>query len=153
MKYTLPVSFTVDLEVEVEGKSINDAFANFQRDTIRQTESARRTIFDAIVQKDGTLLDMMRNLMKNIPADSIELDEEAAAELNPKNVYSVEVTRTISISVEVEAHSEEEAEDIASENLDNGDYSQDFEDSMCAVVDDEIGRISLERVVERKQVS
>jgi hypothetical protein len=105
------------------------------------------------VQKDGTLLDLMKNLMKNIPADTIELDEEAAAELNPKNVYSVEVTRTISISVEVEAHSVEEAEDIASESLDNGDYANDFEDSMCAVTDDEIGSINLERVLERKQVS
>jgi hypothetical protein len=153
MKYTLPVSFQVNLEVEAEGKSIDDAFANFQRDTIRQTESARRIIFDAIVQKDGTLLDMMRNLMKNIPADSIELDEEAAAAMNPKNVYSVEITRTINISIEVEAHSEEEAEDIASENLDNGDYANDFEDNMCAVVDDEIGRISLERVLERENNS
>jgi hypothetical protein len=153
MKYTLPVSFQVNLEVEVEGKSINDAFANFQRDAMLQREEARRVIFDAIIQKDGTLLDLMKNLMKNIPADTIELDEEAAAELNPKNVYSVEVTRTISISVEVEAHSVEEAEDIASESLDNGDYANDFEDSMCAVTDDEIGSINLERVLERKQVS
>jgi len=153
MKYTLPVSFQVNLEVEVEGKSINDAFANFQRDVIRQTEEARRVIFDAIIQKDGTLLDLMRNLMKNIPADTIELDKEAAAELNPKNVYSVEVTRTISISVEVEAHSEEEAEDLASERLDNMEYEEDFEDGMCAVTDDEIGRISLERVLERENNS
>lgn len=153
MKYTLPVSFTVDLEVEVEGKSINDAFEKFQLNIMRQTESARLAIYNSILGKDGNVLDFMRNLMKNIPADSIELDEEAAAAMNPKNVYSVEITRTISISVEIEAHSEEEAEDIASESLDNGDYANDFEDNMCAVIDDEIGRINLERVLERENNS
>lgn len=152
MKYTLPVSFQVNLEVEVEGKSITDAFANFQRDLIRQNEEARRAVFDAIVQKDGTLLDLMKNLVKNIPADTIELDEEAAAELNPKNVYSVEVTRTISVTVEVEAFDEAEAEEIVSENLDNGDYQEEFDDEMCRVTDDEIGRITLERTLT-KQVS
>jgi hypothetical protein len=149
MKYTLPVSFQVNLEVEVEGKSISDAFANFQRDLIRQNEEARRAIFDAIVQKDGTLLDLMRNLVKNIPADTIDLDEEAAAELNPKNVYSVEVTRTISVTVEVEAHDEDEAEDLVSEGLDNGDYQAEFDDNMCAVTDDEIGSITLERTLTK----
>jgi len=152
MNYTLPVSFQVNLEVEFGGKSISDAFANFQRDLIRQNEEARRAIFDAIVQKDGTLLDLMRNLVKNIPADTIELDEEAAAELNPKNVYSVEVTRTISVTVEVEAHDESEAEDLVSEGLDNGDFQEEFEDEMCRVTDDEIGRITLERTLT-KQVS
>ena len=152
MNYTLPVSFQVNLEVEFSGKSISDAFANFQRDLIRQNEEARRAIFDAIVQKDGTLLDLMRNLVKNIPADTIELDEEAAAELNPKNVYSVEVTRTISVTVEVEAHDESEAEDLVSEGLDNGDFQEEFEDEMCRVTDDEIGRITLERTLT-KQVS
>jgi hypothetical protein len=149
MKYTLPVSFQVNLEVEVEGKSISDAFANFQRDALLQREEARRAIFDAIVQKDGTLLDLMKNLMKNIPADTIDLDEEAAAELNPKNVYSVEVTRTISVTVEVEAHDEDEAEDLVSEGLDNGDYQAEFDDNMCAVTDDEIGRITLERTLTK----
>jgi len=149
MKYTLPVSFQVNLEVEVEGKSISDAFANFQRDALLQREEARRAIFDAIVQKDGTLLDLMKNLMKNIPADTIDLDEEAAAELNPKNVYSVEVTRTISVTVEVEAHDEDEAEDLVSEGLDNVDYQAEFDDNMCAVTDDEIGRITLERTLTK----
>jgi hypothetical protein len=125
MNYTLPVSFQVNLEVEFSGKSISDAFANFQRDLIRQNEEARRAIFDAIIQKDGTLLDLMKNLMKNIPADTIELDEEAAAELNPKNVYSVEVTRTISVTVEVEAFDESEAEDLVSEGLNNGDFQEE----------------------------
>lgn len=149
MNYTLPVSFQVNLEVEFSGKSISDAFANFQRDLIRQNEEARRAIFDAIIQKDGTLLDLMRNLVKNIPADTIELDEEAAAELNPKNVYSVEVTRTISVTVEVEAHDESEAEDLVSEGLDNGDFQEEFDDEMCRVTDDEIGRITLERTLTK----
>jgi hypothetical protein len=149
MKYTLPISFQVNLEVEFSGKSINDAFANFQRDALHQREEARRAIFDAIVQKDGTLLDLMKNLMKNIPADTIELDEEAAAELNPKNVYTVEITRTISVSVEVVAFSEDEAERLADERLNDGDYEDEFDDTMTAVVDDEIGAVNLDRVVSK----
>ena len=150
MKYALPVSFNVVLEVEIDGTSIQDAYSNFQRDIGRRNEAAGQAILASLLKKDETILDLMPSLLESIPLDTLELDEEEAESLNPKNVYSVEITRTIAITVEVQAHSEEDANEIAFECLDNGDYEEEFEDSMCAVTDNEIGSINLERQVERK---
>ena len=150
MKYALPVSFNVVLEVEIDGTSIQDAYSNFQRDIGRRNAAASQAILDSLLKKDDTISDLMPSLLHSIPLDTLELDEEEAESLNPKNVYSVEITRTISITVEVQAHSEEDANEIAFECLDNGDYEEEFEDSMCAVTDNEIGSINLERQVERK---
>jgi hypothetical protein len=117
MKYTIPFSFKTNCTIEVDASSLDAAIA-------KVTQMAEI--------KDGysRLLHGMSPVINNkIDLDSVEIDEEQAEELNPKQTYEVTLRRTQTMTVYVEAHSEDEACDVANGQYDDGDFDDSgFED-------------------------
>lgn len=82
----------------------------------------------AEVQEDGScrLIHGFSPIIESdIDVKSIEIDQEKAEELNPKKTYTVTLIRTQTVDVEVEAHTEEEAERVAIEGAEDGSL-EDF---------------------------
>jgi non-ribosomal peptide synthetase component E (peptide arylation enzyme) len=117
MKYTIPFSFKTNCTIEVDASSLDAAIA-------KVTQMAEI--------KDGysRLLHGMSPVINNkIDLDSVEIDEDQAEELNPKQTYEVTLRRTQTMTVYVEAHSEDEACDVANGQYDDGDFDDSgFED-------------------------
>ena len=61
-------------------------------------------------------------------ANTLEVDEDEAEDINTPIKWNVQITRTQTVTVEVEAHSEEEAEDLAREKVNDGDMEDYFSD-------------------------
>jgi hypothetical protein len=124
MKYTIPFSFKTNCTIEVDASSLDAAIA-------KVTQLAEI--------KDGysRLLHGMSPVINNkIDLDSVEIDEDQAEELNPKQTYEVTIRRTQTMTVYVEAHSEDEACDDASEQYDAGEFDESgFEDEDFDVSD------------------
>jgi hypothetical protein len=117
MKYTIPFSFKTNCTIEVDASSLDAAIA-------KVTQLAEI--------KDGysRLLHGMSPVINNkIDLDSVEIDEDEAEELNPKQTYEVTIRRTQTMTVYVEAHTEEDACDTANGKYDDGEYDEsEFED-------------------------
>jgi len=124
MKYKIPFSYTVNATIEVEASDLASAI-----DKIEHL---------AGVEKDGScrLIHGFSPITKSvIDFGSIEVDKEYAEDLNPKKSYTVKLVRTQTVEVEVEAHSEEEAEQVAIEGAEDGsldDFSNCIEEEIVA---------------------
>jgi non-ribosomal peptide synthetase component E (peptide arylation enzyme) len=124
MKYTIPFSFKTNCTIEVDASSLDAAIA-------KVTQMAEI--------KDGysRLLHGMSPVINNkIDLDSVEIDEDEAEELNPKQTYEVTIRRTQTMTVYVEAHTEDEACDTANGQYDDGEYDEsEFEDEEVEAID------------------
>jgi hypothetical protein len=118
MKYKIPFSYTVNATIEVDASDLASAI-----DKIEHL---------AGVEPDGScrLIHGFAPITKSvIDFGSIEVNKEYAEDLNPKKTYSVKLVRTQTVDVEVEAHSQEEAEQVAIEGAEDGSL-EDFSDCM-----------------------
>jgi len=118
MKYKIPFSYTVNATIEVDASDLASAI-----DKIEHL---------AGVEPDGSyrLIHGFSPITKSvIDFGSIEVNKEYTEDLNPKKTYSVKLVRTQTVDVEVEAHSEEEAEQVAIEGAEDGSL-EDFSDCM-----------------------
>jgi hypothetical protein len=59
------------------------------------------------------LIDNIANYPETIDKHSCKVDRDLAEELNPKKTYSVKLVRTQEVIVEVEADTEDDAQDAA----------------------------------------
>ena len=124
MKYKIPFSYTVNATIEVDASDLASAI-----DKIEHL---------AGVEPDGScrLIHGFSPITKSvIDFGSIEVDKEYAEDLNPKKSYTVKLVRTQTVEVEVEAHSEEEAEQVAIEGAEDGsldDFSNCIEEEIVA---------------------
>lgn len=126
--YTIPFSYTVNCTIPVQASSLDEAI--------------NKTMTLAEVQEDGScrLIHGFSPIIKSdIDLKSIEVNDELAEELNPKKTYQVTIRRVQTQTVYVEAHSEDDACEIASQNYDSSEYhDSDFEDEESEAIDPEI---------------
>jgi hypothetical protein len=125
MKYTIPFSYTVNCTIEVHASDLDEACG--------------KVSLMAQVDKDGysKLLHGMAPIICNKPdLNSVVIDEDEAEELNPKRTYEVTLKRTQTMTVCVEAHSEDEACDAVNGQYDDGEYDEsEFEDEDVEALD------------------
>jgi len=110
MKYTIPFSFKTNCTIEIDASNLDDAIAK---------------VAQLAEIKDGysRLLHGMSPVINNkIDLDSVEIDEDEAEELNPRKLYEVTLRRTQTMTTYVQAHSEEEACDLATSAYEDGEY-------------------------------
>jgi hypothetical protein len=112
--YTIPFSYTVNATIEVQASGLDHAINKVMTLAEVQEDGSCRLIhgFSPVIKSD-------------IDVKSIEIDEDKAEELNPKKTYTVRLVRTQTVEVEVEAHTEEEAERVAIEGAEDGSL-EDF---------------------------
>lgn len=130
MTYKIPFSYTVNCTIPIEASDLASA--------IDKVEHL------AGVEEDGScrLIHGFSPITKStIDFGSIEVHKEWAEELNPKKSYTVKLVRTQTVEVEVEAHSAEEAEQVAIDGAENGELD-DFSD--C--IDEEIVAEEVEEI-------
>ena len=123
--FTIPFSYTVNCTIKVEDDDLASALAQVSILSKVQDDGLCRLIhgFSPVIKSE-------------IDLKSIEIDEEEAVELNPKTHYEVTVRRIQNATFTVEAHSEDDACDIANEMYDNEDYdSSDFSDEYVEAID------------------
>ena len=129
MKYTIPFSYTTNCTIEVDASSLDEAIS--------------KVSLLSQVDADGysKLLHVMPysvNSTTKIDADSVEIDEEKAEELNPKQTYAVRLKRVQEVTVYVEAHSEDDAESEAIDKYESDDIEDEFEDCEVEAVEIEL---------------
>lgn len=130
MKYKIPFSYTVNATIEVEASDLASAI-----DKIEHL---------AGVEPDGScrLIHGFAPITKSvIDFGSIQVDKEYAEDLNPKKSYTVKLVRTQTVEVEVEAHSAEEAEQVAIDGAEDGsldDFSNCIDEEIVAEEVEEI---------------
>ena len=114
-KFKLPFSYTVNGEIEIEANNLESAIYKFGEMSQFQNPVGHYPILDKAT--------------KLIPdMNSLEVDEDDAQDINPPIKWNVQITRTQTVTVEVEAHSEDEAEDLAREKVQEGDMEDYFSD-------------------------
>lgn len=107
--YTIPFSYSINANIKVQADSLEDAIS--QVSLVSQVKDGYCKLIHGMSPVIEGLVDL----------DSIEIDEEKALDMNPKNTYVVTITRTQTQQVEVEAHSADEAEDAAIDLYDEGE--------------------------------
>jgi hypothetical protein len=122
-KFTIPFSYTVNGEIEIEGNSLSNAISNFNR----LAEATANVGYHAPILDNATTL---TPLLK-----TIEVDEDKAEEINPPIKWLVHITRTQTVVVEVEAHDDGEAEELATRRVDQGDEEDNFEEGEVEVTE------------------
>ena len=125
MKYTIPFTYTVNCTIEVDASDLNEAI--FKVDQMSKVDG----------NGYSKLLHGMTPVINNkVDVNSVEIDEDEAEELNPKRTYEVTLRRTQTMTVYVEAHSEDEACDTANGQYDDGDFDDSsFEDEDMEATD------------------
>ena len=125
MKYTIPFTYTVNCTIEVDASDLDAAIGKV---------SLMSQVDDKGYSK---LLHGMSPILNSKPdLHSVEIDEDEAEELNPKRTYEVTLRRTQTMTVYVEAHSEDEACDAANGQYDDGDFDDSgFEDEDMEATD------------------
>lgn len=114
-KFTLPFTYTVNGEIEIEASNLANAIYKFNQMAEYQNPAGHFPILDKAT--------------KLVPdANTLEVDEDEAEDINTPIKWNVQITRTQTVTVEVEAHSEEEAEDLAREKVNDGDMEDYFSD-------------------------
>ena len=112
MRYQIPFNYTVNASIYIEAESLTDALYKVQ--SLAQTNN-------------GTcpLIHGYSPVTKAEPdCASIKIDEELAEDLNPKRSYTVKLIRTQTVEIEVEAHSEQQAESLAITEAENGGFEE-----------------------------
>lgn len=130
MKYKIPFSYTVNATIEVEASDLASAIDKVEHLAGVEPDGSCRLIngFDLITKF-------------TIDFGSIQVDKEYAEDLNPKKSYTVKLVRTQTVEVEVEAHSAEEAEQVAIEGAEDGsldDFSNCIDEEIVAEEVEEI---------------
>ena len=111
--YTIPFSYAVNATINVQGTTLDDAIAQVER--LSELKLGYCPLVHGMSPAVSTEIDV----------ESIQIDEKKAADLNPKQTYTVTITRTQTQEVEVEAHSAAEAEDVAIDLYDNEEVCSD----------------------------
>jgi len=114
-KFTLPFSYTVNGEIEIEASNLSTAIYKFNQMALHQNPSGDFPILDKATKLDPD-------------ADTMEVDEDEAEDINTPIKWNVQITRTQTVTVEVEAHSEDEAEELAKHKVHDGDMEDYFSD-------------------------
>lgn len=118
MKYTIPFSFKTNCTIEVDASNLDDAIAK-----VTQMAEVDHKGYCRLIHSLSPIIN------NKVDLDSVEIDEDEAEELNPKQTYEVTLRRTQTMTVYVEAHSEDEACDVANGQYDDGDFDDSgFED-------------------------
>lgn len=120
--FKLPFSYTVNGEIEIEATSLSNAIAKFDSMTDHKSPTGHIPILDKATKLEPDL-------------DTLEVDEDEAADINPPIKYKVHITRTQTVEVEVEAHDEDEAEELANQKVYQGDAEDDFEEESIEVTE------------------
>ena len=114
-KFKLPFSYTVNGEIEIEASNLQNAIYKFNQLAVYNDPSGHFPILDKAI--------------KLVPdANTLEVDEDEAEDMNPPIRWNVQITRTQTVTVEVEAHNEDEAEDLARQKVIDGDMEDYFSD-------------------------
>lgn len=122
--YEIPFTYTVNASIKIEASDLCSAIT--------------KALNLAEVNDDGScrLIHGYSPIIKSeIEVGSIRIDRDEAEERNPKKSYTVKLIRTQTVEVEVEAHSEEEAEQVAIEGAEDGsldDFSNCIEEEIVA---------------------
>jgi hypothetical protein len=119
-KFILPFSYTVNGEIEIEAVSLQRAINEFNKLAEYHSTTGHFPI-----------LDRATKLVPN--AETLEVDEDVAADINPPTKYTVHIVRTQTVDVQVEAHDENEAEEIASRMVHVGEMEDYFRDETIEV--------------------
>ena len=125
MKYTIPFSYTVNCTIEVNASDLDDAIGKVNLMSQVNAEGYSK------------LLHGMAPIICNKPdLNSVKIDDDEAEELNPKRTYEVTLKRTQTMTVCVEAHSEDEACDAANGQYDDGEFDESgFDDEDVEAMD------------------
>lgn len=119
MKYQIPFSYTVNSTIYIEASDLASA--------IDKAEYLAK-------EQDGTCKILAYNT-STVDFSSIKIDTDLAEDLNPKKTYTVKLVRTQTVEVEVEAHSAEEAEQVAIDGAEDGsldDFSNCIDEEIVA---------------------
>ena len=119
--FKIPFSYMVNGEIEIDALNLTHAI-NKVKD-MAQNKSVTGHI---------PVLDKATNLVPDL--DTLEVNEDEAADNNPATRYFVTVTRTEVATVEVEAHSDADAERLALSMVESGEC-QEFEEDAVEVTD------------------
>ena len=119
--FKIPFSYMVNGEIEIDALNLTHAI-NKVKD-MAQNKSVTGHI---------PVLDKATKLVPDL--DTLEVNEDEAADNNPATRYFVTVTRTEVATVEVEAHSDADAERLALSMVESGEC-QEFEEDAVEVTD------------------
>jgi hypothetical protein len=97
--FEIPVSYTIDTTFKVEAATLEQAIYTAQRHFATAPKSE--------------LIKEIENYPESLNKQSLKIDRSLAEELNPKKTYSVKLIRTQEVTVEVEADTEDDAQDAA----------------------------------------
>ena len=120
--FKIPFSYMVNGEIEIDALNLTHAI-NKVKD-MAQNKSVTGHI---------PVLDKATNLVPDL--DTLEVNEDEAADNNPATLYFVTVTRTEVATVEVEAHSDADAERLALSMVESGECENEFEEETVEVAD------------------
>ena len=111
--FKLPFSYTVNGEIEIQASSLELAIERFNEMKKFQNPVGHFPILDKATKLEPD-------------AETLEVDEIKAEKINPLTRFKVEVTRTQTAHVWVEAFSQEDAEEQAQDKIENGDFEEDI---------------------------
>ena len=97
--FEIPVSYTINTTLQVDAPTLDSAI-----------RAAQAKFF---ASRTAELIDNIANYPETIDKHSCKVDKDLAEELNPKKTYSVKLVRTQEVTVEVEADTEDDAQDAA----------------------------------------
>jgi hypothetical protein len=120
--FKLPFSYTVFGEIEIEASNLNDAIAKFDKMAEQKTPTGHIPVLDKATKLEPDL-------------DTLDVNKDEAADINPPTKYKVTIQKTMTVEVEVEASDEEEAEDIARTKVEDGECEDDYTDEEIEVAD------------------
>jgi hypothetical protein len=119
--FKIPFSYMVNGEIEIDALNLTHAISKVK--DMAQNKSVTGHI---------PVLDKATKLVPDL--DTLEVNEDEAADNNPATRYFVTVTRTEVATVEVEAHSDADAERLALAMVESGEC-QEFEEDAVEVTD------------------
>lgn len=121
--FKIPFSYTINGEIEIEANNLGSAISKFN---VLAQQAVNPTGHNPI-------LDKATKLVPDI--ETFEVDEDEAEDINPPIKWNVHVTRTQTAVIEVEAHDADEAEELANQQIYQGEEEDNFEDESIEVTD------------------
>lgn len=119
--FKIPFSYMVYGEVEIEATNLDSAIQMFETMALER------------LSRGKFLTDKATKLTPDL--DTLEVNKDEAADINPPTKYRVYITRTQTVEVEVEAGDEDEAEEIATQMVSEGEVEDDFQEGDIEVTD------------------
>jgi hypothetical protein len=120
--FKIPFSYMVYGEVEIEATNLDSAIQMFETMALNKTVTGHVPVLDKATKLTPDL-------------DTLEVNKDEAADINPPTKYRVYITRTQTVEVEVEAGDEDEAEEIATQMVSEGEVEDDFQEGDIEVTD------------------